>query len=363
MISGKEEFFQLIEEGRKGSNIGLHIGFPKLEMYTDGYLPGTSYLIGASSGVGKSTYALWTFIYQPLVHFLSGECQERDPHWLLFSLEMTRSQIYAKLISMYIYDQFGVQLRFKEMFSRGKDCILSDDNYKLIQECSSFIDVLDQRLTFYEGSLTEPIYLQQVEKYLKKFGTFKESEYIPNNPNQILGVLVDHFTLVKASAGRTKKDEIDAISRDSVMLRNKTKIMSPIHIAQFNRNASNQERMKQQLQDPSSEDFKDSGSLYEDSNIVLALFSPHKCKLATYRKYNIKEMEQCFISISLLKSRFGTSDIIDPIGFYGDSSHYAELPKPDEIFDYDRYKNPDWIKEDNVENEDSTINKISKFTL
>lgn len=346
MISGKEEFFALVDEGRQGHNIGLPIGFPKLELYTDGYLPGTSYLIGASSGVGKSTFALWTFVYQPLKHYLNGECKERDPHYLLFSLEMTRSQVYAKLTSMYIYDTFGIQLKFKEIFSRGKDCILSNENYNILKQCGNFLDVLDERLTFYEGSLTEAIYLQEVEKELKKYGTFSKNGYIPNNPNQVIGVLVDHFTLVKASAGKSKKDEIDAISRDSVMLRNKTKIMSPIHIAQFNRNSSNQERMKQQLQDPSSEDFKDSGSLYEDSQIVIALFSPHKCKLATYRKYDIRELEQCFISVSLLKSRFGTSDIIDPIGFYGDSSTYAELPKPDEIFDYERYKNPDWIKND-----------------
>ena len=52
MISGKEELFQLIEEGRRGNNIGLTIGSPKLEVYMDGLLPGTSYLIGAASGVG-----------------------------------------------------------------------------------------------------------------------------------------------------------------------------------------------------------------------------------------------------------------------------------------------------------------------
>lgn len=53
MISGKEELFQLIEEGRQGNNIGLTIGSPKLELYMDGLLPGTSYLIGAQSGLGN----------------------------------------------------------------------------------------------------------------------------------------------------------------------------------------------------------------------------------------------------------------------------------------------------------------------
>ena len=157
MITGREEFFNLVREGREGKNIGLSVGSKRLESFIDGYLPGTSYLIGAASGVGKSTYALWTFVYQPLIHFLDGECPERDPRWLLFSLEMTRSQVYAKLVSMYIMDKFGVELRYKEMFSRGKDCILSDDRYELLEKASEFMDVLDERLTFYEGSLTEAV--------------------------------------------------------------------------------------------------------------------------------------------------------------------------------------------------------------
>ena len=174
---------------------------------------------------------------------------------------MTQTQVYAKLISMYIFDNYGITLRFKDIFSRGKDCLLSDENYEILKKCDNFLDILDERIDFYEGTLTEAIYLGEVESFLKKFGTFKDNSYTPNNPQQILGVMVDHMTLVKASNGRTKKDEIDAISRDSVLLRNKTKIMSPIHIAQFNRNSNNQERMKQGLQDPSMEDFKDSGSL------------------------------------------------------------------------------------------------------
>lgn len=365
-MTGKEEFFQLVNEGRIGHNIGLSTGSKKLDMYADGYLPGTSYLIGGASGTGKSTFALWTYIYQPLNDYLKGENKQRDPYWLLFSLEMTRAQVYAKLVSMYIFDNFGIELKFKKIFSRGKDCILSDDEYTILEKSSEFIDILDERLTFYEGSLTESIYLKEVETFLKRFGNFEKDEYIPNNPQQILGVLVDHFTLVKASMGRTKKDEIDAISRDSVMLRNKTKIMSPIHIAQFNRDSNNQERMRQGLQDPSQADYKDSGSLLEDAQIAIGLFSPHKYKLSTYKKYNIKILEQCFIGVFLLKSRFGGSDIMIPMNFLGDCSHYIELPKPDEIYDYEKYTNADYLLADTsiIEHElDNTDNNNLSFVL
>lgn len=361
-ISGLEEFFQLVKEGREGHNIGLSTGSAKLDLYTDGYLPGTSYLIGGASGSGKSTWALWTYIYQPLIHYLNGEGLERDPRWLLFSLEMTRSQVYAKLVSMYIFDNFGVELKFKQIFSRGKDCILTDEEYELLVQCTDFIKVLDERLTFYEGSLTEAIYLREVNRELEKWGIFKDGKYIPNNPNQILGILIDHMTLVKASNGRTKKEEIDAISRDSVQIRNNTKIVSPIMISQFNRNANGQERMKQGLQDPSMEDYKDSGSLLEDSQVAIGIFSPHKYKLSTYKKYNIKILEQCFIGIFLLKSRFGSSDLMIPTGFYGDCSHYADLPKPENIFDWEKYTSPNYLLEDGINQLNIELNKVDEST-
>lgn len=356
-MTGKEEFFQLVNEGREGHNIGLSTGSAKLDLYTDGFLPGTSYLIGGASGTGKSTWSLWTYVYQPLIHYLNGEETERDPHWLLFSLEMTRAQVYAKLVSMYIFDQFGIELKFKQIFSRGKDCTLTDDEYELLVKCSDFIDILDERLTIYEGSLNEAIFLKEVDKELAKWGKFVDGKFVPNNPLMILGVLLDHVTLIKASNGRTKKEEIDAISRDSVQIRNNTKIVSPIFISQFNRNANGQERMKQGLQDPSMEDYKDSGSLLEDSMVAIGLYSPHKFKLSSYKKYNIKILEQCFIGTFILKSRFGSSDLMIPTGFYGDCSHYADLPYPPEnIFDWEQYTNPNWLLKEGLK--DINVDKL-----
>lgn len=360
-ISGLEEFFQLVDEGREGHNIGLSTGSAKLDLYADGYLPGVSFLIGGASGTGKTTFTLYRYVYCPLRAYLRGECPERDPHWKMFSLEMTRSQVYAKLVSMYIFDEFGVELRFKQIFSRGKDCRLTDEEYELLTKCKEFIKTLDERLSFFEGSLNETTYLREMNEELEKWGTFEGDTYIPNNPHMILGVVIDHMTLIKASNGRSKKEEIDAISRDSVQIRNNTKIVSPIMISQFNRNSNGQERMKQGLQDPSIEDYKDSGSLVEDSMVVIGLFSPHKYKLSTYKKYNIKTLEQCFIGVFILKSRFGASDMMIPTGFYGDCSHYADLPKPENIYDYEKYTSPNWLLEDEINQLNTELNNVDEI--
>lgn len=260
MISNKDRFYEAIDRGREGKNLGLPIGLPKLELYIDGLLPETSYLVGASSGVGKSSFVIYSFIYKPLIAFLNGELPNRDPYIVFFSLEMTPEQIYSKLVSLYIYENFGEQISFKEMFSRGKDCILKDDRYELIKQCEDFLSVLDERIIFYEGTLNADKYKEFVTKILKRFGSFQGENYIPGNQERILSVIIDHMSLIRASNGRSKKEEMDLISSYSVQLRNRCKI-TPIHIMQFNRDASNQERLKQNLQEPSYSDFKDSGAI------------------------------------------------------------------------------------------------------
>lgn len=365
-MSYKDQFYELVDKGRRGENIGLSLGLSKLELYMDGFLPETSYLIGASSGAGKSTFTLYSFIYKPLMSYLDNpDNKDRDPYWSFFNLEMTAEQIYAKLVSMYIFEKYGVQLTFKEMFSRGKNTMISDSNYDLLKECDSFLDILDQRITFHEGTLNAEKYKRCVFEDLKRFGKFNDEEFIPNNKNQIIGVIVDHMSLIRASNGRSKKEEMDLVSSYSVQIRNRCKIVSPINIMQFNRDSGNQERMKQNLMDPTSNDFKDSGAIYEDSGVVLALFSPIKHKLTSYRKYNIKELQQNYIACFLLKSRFGTSDIMVSLGFYGDCSTYAELPKSEEIMDYEKYKYPDWILSKDSENttKSSNSNNFNSLTL
>ena len=36
------------------------------------------------------------------------------------------------------------------------------------------------------------------------------------------------------------------------------------------------------------------------------------------------------------------------MNFLGDCSHYVELPKPDEIYDYERYTSADYLLENDI---------------
>lgn len=262
----KSRLLELIDKGRQGGNIGLSIGLPKLESYMDAYLPGTSYMIFARSGTGKSTFMKYAFIYRPLMNWLTTEDpaqKARDPYWIFFNLEETQEQVEARLLSMYIYETFGEQIRFKEMFSRGRDCMLTDDHYELIKhpKCLEFVKLLGERISYHPGTFNSSKYESVVKEELSRFGKFSGDSYIPNNENQVVGIITDHLSLTRATGGRTKKEEMDLVSSQGVQFRNKCTIVSIINVMQNNRDAGNAERLKQGLQEPTESDVKDTGSV------------------------------------------------------------------------------------------------------
>lgn len=208
----------------------------------------------------------FSFIYRPLMdwwHTSDAAKRARDPYWIYFNLEETREQIEARLLSMFIYETFGEQIRYKEMFSRGRDCMLSDEHFALIQrkECLDFLELLDERIIYHDGTFNAAKYEKCLKDDLLKFGSFSEGNYIPNNPDQLVGVIVDHLSLTRASSGKTKKEEMDLVSSQAVQFRNKCTIISPIFIMQCNRDSSSSERLKQGLQEIGENDLKDTGAV------------------------------------------------------------------------------------------------------
>lgn len=100
---------------------------------------------------------------------------------------------------------------------------------------------------------------------------------------------------------------------------------------------------------------KDSGAPAQDSEIIISIFNPHREKLASYRGYDIKHLGPNFRSITVLKNRYGEADVEVGCAFYGAVSVFAELPKPDEIYDYEKYSNSKWLLEDSSEKDNINI--------
>ena len=63
----------------------------------------------------------------------------------------------------------------------------------------------------------------------------------------------------------------------------------------------------------------------------------------------------------VLKNRYGDCEVEVGQNFFGLISLFHELPKPDEIYDYERYTNPNYILEDNSSIVEQELDDITEL--
>lgn len=284
-----------------------------------------------------------------------------------FALEMSAEMIMGKLVSMYIFEKYGIELSLKELLSRKRNYVLSDEYFEIVKDCMDWMKKVEEIVTIYDKACNAKSLYKDLMIELEKTGKFIETDkrkmYVSNNPHLIHVVVIDHISLARPSDGHTLKEEIDLISAYLVTLRNMCKI-SPVIVMQANRNANDMERRKQGLNNLRLSDCKDSSNVVQDVEIVLSIFNPFREKLATYNKYDVKTLGDKFRVISVLKSRYGEADVEIGVNFFGRCGIWAELPLPDDIYDYQKYTSPNYLLEDESEQkQDEITDNKPKFTF
>lgn len=257
-----EQLYKSIDKGREGRNMGLNTGLPKMDWYTGGLLQGIYTLVFGVSGSGKSSYVLYSDIYRPLKDY-----PDKDIIYIYFSLEMSSEVLLAKLLGLYIYEEFGIVIPYMDLLSWRK--ILSDELYEYVLKGRAWLESISKKLIIYDKSLSAESFYATMMNLLQEWGEFKESEdgrrvvYEPKNPDRIVCAIIDHMGLLKSIKHREKKDEIDQLSSYCVTLREKCKV-SFFVVMQENRNAGSMDRRKADLSESTADDVKDSGNPYND---------------------------------------------------------------------------------------------------
>lgn len=348
-----DELFSEIDRGREGKNQGFSMGLEKLESVIDGVCPSVYTLIFSGTGNGKSSLALYSYVYRPMIEHL----EDGNYKCTYFSLEMSKQVVLSRLLCLHIFDTYGIELSPKEIFSRRKNFILCDEYYNLIKECIPWLEKVLKVLTIYDKTCNSSYLYNKLIAELRTTGTLEisgsgdeaEINYTPNNPELVHVVVIDHIGLLKAKASELK-NEIDAVSRILVMLRNACKI-SPVVIMQINRASGDIERRKQGLNNLNLNDIKDSGNPAQDCEVAISIFNPFREKLASYGGYDIKQLEDNFRVITVQKSRDGSSNVEVGVNFFGRFGYWKELLRSNEINDYSKYTNPDYILKGELDKE------------
>lgn len=340
-----EQLLESIKRGVKGLNIGLYSGLPKLDTLTFGIQRKWMTVFAGDSGSGKSSLVLYTQIYKPFQQYMKNPSLKVN--FLIFSFEMSAEVLFAKLLALYMFDKYGLIISYSDLLSLGTS--LADEVYKkLIPECTPWLIELEKHCTIIDKPVTARGLYAICKEWSKKFGTYKEIErteeyvkedYIPEDPEQYLIVVVDHIKLLSVSTGHSSKQEIDEACDYLIHFRNKCSFTVNI-VQQLNRNFKSMDRRNSGFLLLQLDDLSDSAGPAQAAETVIGIFHPFREKMSTCEGYNIKLLKDRMRLIQILKNRFGLSDRSVGVGFYGENGVWQELPLPVDINDYEAYANP-----------------------
>ena len=284
-----------VDKGLAGRNGGIPI---RRSMY---------YLIGGLTGSGKTSFIDDAFVLNPVDWALSKEGRESGIKIKVWYRSMERSQTYklAKWTCRKIFQEQGVIIPVNKLL--GWTSTMTKDEHDMFLMYEDYMNELMEIVTIIDGP-----------------------------ENEITLVVLDHIGLLKTtSAQPTKKQAIDKMS-DELRYARDFYGYSPVVVSQFNRSISNPIRIKNGDVEPQMEDFADSSTTQNDSDICMALFDPMRYKVEDPSGYDLNKLKddfgsKYFRSLRVIKNSYGEDDIRIGLGFLGQIGMFKELPRRRDI--------------------------------
>jgi replicative DNA helicase len=236
---------------------------------------------------------------------------------------------------------------------------MSDYEYAIVQEYYKTLDEWekDDLLIPFEGSKNPSGISMYLEQFARKHGTIIDKDkndksmenilagrkYIPNHPNHIVLVIVDHIGILAPEKDLDKsKGQIDKFSKVMREARD-TYGFSPVIVQQLNRSLSDVTRLKLGDLAPKLSDFADSSQTQHDADVVLALFEPyrhisgdldgHKENGYSLKGFRDEYFKTYYRSLHILKNSFGTNGIQFPMALQPELGIFKTLPQKKDIKD------------------------------
>jgi len=332
--------FQLLKEevqkGLDGRNGGIPMGFNRLNRYV-GIRKSMYYLIGGLTGSGKTSFIDDAFVLNPVDWALSEEGQKSGIKVKVWYRSMERSRTYklAKWTSRKIFLDQGIIIPVNKLLGWTEK--MTKDEHDLFLMYEDYMMQLEDMVTIIDGPENPVGIAKELKSYALERGEIIQVDkynkrYIPNDPDEITLVVLDHIGLLKTtSAQPTKKQAIDKMS-DELRYARDFYGYSPVVVSQFNRSISNPTRIKNGDVEPQLEDFADSSSTQNDSDVCMALFDPMRYNVSDPSGYDTNKLRddfggKYFRSLRVIKNSYGEDDIRIGLAFLGQIGMFKELPR------------------------------------
>lgn len=336
-----EGFIAQVLRGREGLNEGMDNGLKRVNTYIHGTHRGRYILIGADSGVGKTTLADFMYVYSL---WRAAKKTGIKLYVKYFSFEISATEKKAKWVAQWIRSVYRIDLPTDYITGKIADLRLSDEHLKMVMHAYAIVEEVLKDVTIIDYLLHPTGMLNRVvEEHFEKIGTVirdtpKEGKkkgmikaYRPNDPTAMTVVIVDHLALINGEAGALNtKAAMDRWSLYSVQLRNIFKC-TIVQIQQFSTSMMSAYREQKRTEvaiAPQRLDFGDSTYTYRDADLVFGLVKPIQYNLPVFHGYNLEQLGPYFVAMYLMKNRYGPADRMLPLFMNPIAGMFYDVPSP-----------------------------------
>jgi replicative DNA helicase len=332
-------FMSQVKRGMTGMNEGFDNGLKTINNHIHGTHRGRYYLIGADSGVGKTTIADFMYLYSL---WRSARKKGIKLYIKYFSFELSAAEKKAKWVCQWVKNIYNIDLSTDYIMGRIPGLLLSSEHLRLIMRAYAVVEEVMQDMVLVDHMLHPTGMLNKlVEEHYEKIGTVirdtpKEGKkkgmiraFKPKDPTDMTVVIVDHLALINVEGGATTTKQImDRWSMYSVQLRNIFHT-TLVQIQQFSTSmmsAYREQKKSETAIAPQRLDFGDSSYTYRDADLVMGLVKPIQYNLKTFMGYNLEDIGQYFIANFLMKNRYGPADRWMPLFMNPLSGMFYDIP-------------------------------------
>ena len=355
----KEYILDDVEKGIEGRNIGIPIPLPRLQGIINGVQKEQLILLGAKSGVGKSSFVDWCYVLYPYI-YLQSQKKTKGTNTKLkviyFSLERATRFKIQKWVCAYLFMKYGLIIDLATLNSfPSKLFEITPDIKKKIMSAEKFVNTMlgSGDIEILEGQINPTGIYKHVNKYAEKVGIltretklskegveYRTVSYEENDPDLYTIIVIDHLGRLNRESGMSERETIGKMSEYCSMFRDRYKF-TPIMVSQFNRGSDGGDRARNGRLEPEPSDFAGSSNIYNDSDLVLSAYNPVKLKVTNalgyeMAKFKSKRGHNTFRAVYVLKNTQGIDDIGIGLHFQGENGIFKELPKPEDKADLEK---------------------------
>ena len=320
--------------------------FVRFKPYFLGLMKSVYVIITASSGIGKSRFTKWAYIFTPFQYVNDNPHLNLKLKIFYFSLEENKDKFIRSLISEQLYHRYDLVISPRELLDMDKtNSKMSEEILAAIESCEEYVDKLLEVVEVIDWIRNPFGIYKYVRAYAQANGKFYNKgeevninipgtswdKYVPNDSDAYVAIITDHVSLLTPENGDSLWECIRKFSSDYCLSMRDKFGYCIVNVQQQEAAKEKQEytykgQSIESKLEPSLDGLGDNKTTQRDADFVYGLFGPDRYEIEEHEGYNIVALQDNYRSLKLLKDRDGEPNVRCPLWFRGAINEFSELP-------------------------------------